>query len=73
MQIRLGDKSISRAHARIDFNKDLCILVDLGSSLGTQVNGQMIAKKVLQPGDVIIFGKMSVTFRGTPCARPRVP
>lgn len=40
------------------------MIVDLGSSLGTQVNGQMIAKKVLQPGDHIIFGKMSAYFRG---------
>ena len=59
------DKSISRAHARVDFNKDICVLVDMGSSLGTQVNGEPIAKKVLQPGDRIVLGRMTVIFRGT--------
>jgi hypothetical protein len=53
-QVRLVDKSVSRAHARISMRGGRAEIVDLASQNGTKVNGERIvdARPVLS-GDVI--------------------
>jgi pSer/pThr/pTyr-binding forkhead associated (FHA) protein len=51
------NSNISRNHAEIDFKGGKFVLVDLGSSNGTTVNGQPIAGEIaLNDGDFITLG-----------------
>ncbi len=53
----------SRRHAHVYWEKSGYVLVDLGSTNGTFVNGQRVAgKHVLRPGDQILVGDRSITF-----------
>jgi hypothetical protein len=61
--LRLPDVGISRRHARIDFDGGQVVLTDLGSTNGTQVNGQRVAAVALNPGDMIQLGTTTLTFR----------
>ena len=44
--IRLGDGSVSRKHARLFIEDGLCYLEDLGSSNGTTIGGQPVVGAV---------------------------
>jgi hypothetical protein len=55
------EKGVSRVHAAIERSDDVLTLVDLGSSNGTQLNGQRLKPdqpRVLRDGDEIRFGKL---------------
>ena len=59
----LPDEHVSRRHARINAVSGEYMLIDLGSSNGTVVNGQKITGAViLQHGDVIQFGGTIMGF-----------
>ena len=62
--IRLEDPSISRFHARIELqHPDGPLLIDLGSSNGTFLNGERIDGEVsLEDGDHLCFGTVEVEF-----------
>jgi adenylate cyclase len=61
--IPVFDPTISRRHAELVHDEHGVELRDLGSSNGTFVNGTKVEHTRLQPGDVIVFGK--VAFRLT--------
>jgi pSer/pThr/pTyr-binding forkhead associated (FHA) protein len=61
-RLALDHKSVSRRHARIDFDGTTFRLRDLQSHNGTQVNNVAIAEQVLQPGDTLGFGEILVRF-----------
>jgi pSer/pThr/pTyr-binding forkhead associated (FHA) protein len=61
-RLALDHKSVSRRHARIDFDGTTFRLRDLQSHNGTQVNNAAIAEQVLQPGDTLGFGEILVRF-----------
>src|SRR5437660_1041747 len=53
-QLRLGDGSVSRAHASIAVSGGAARIEDLGSHNGTRVNGERIeGPRELQAGDVV--------------------
>ena len=57
-----GDCGVSRRHAAIRRGEDTLTLVDLGSTNGTQLNGQRLLPnqpRVLRDGDEIRLGKLS--------------
>ena len=56
------DGSISRVHARLDKDGDDWLLVDLGSTNGTFVNGERISEVRLSPGDLIEVGDAQLRF-----------
>lgn len=58
----LTDASVSFAHARIEDRGDAWAVVDLGSTNGTQVNGQRVIEAELAPGDRVTFGTTVVRF-----------
>jgi Protein of unknown function (DUF3662)/FHA domain len=58
----LTDPNVSRRHAEIRRIGDGYSLVDLGSTNGTEVNGQRIAETALMNGDVIGVGETRLTF-----------
>ncbi|TVR22244.1 MAG: FHA domain-containing protein [Anaerolineaceae bacterium] len=59
------EKGVSRIHAAIERSDDVLTLVDVGSSNGTNLNGQRLAPdqpRVLRDGDEIHFGKLIAHF-----------
>ncbi len=59
---RLDDSNASRRHAEVRRIGDGYSLVDLGSTNGTEVNGQRIQETALMSGDVISVGTSRITF-----------
>jgi pSer/pThr/pTyr-binding forkhead associated (FHA) protein len=69
--IRLSASSVSRNHAEIVLRKGQVAVVDLGSTRGTQVNGERLA--VHQPfpirdGDRLQIGPYTLTYLASPAA-----
>ena len=60
--VRLDDANASRRHAELRRIADGYSLVDLGSTNGTEVNGQRIQETALMNGDVISVGTTKITF-----------
>lgn len=62
--IQLGDPGISRKHAGIRRGDGGYELADLGSTNGVYVNGDKVARRQLQLGDVIRVGATEMVFKG---------
>lgn len=61
--LTLSDGSISRAHCMVDRFEGGYLLVDLGSTNGTSLNGERVEDRVpLQPGDKIFIGASVIRF-----------
>ena len=60
--IRLDEPLVSRAHARIEGRGDGYVVLDLGSTNLTRVNGAVITECVLRPGDEVRFGRAVCKF-----------
>ncbi|MQA95036.1 MAG: FHA domain-containing protein [Streptosporangiales bacterium] len=58
--LRLGDDGVSRYHADFHLQKGRWVVVDLGSTNGTRVNGWRITKPTpVNVGDMVSFGRLS--------------
>jgi hypothetical protein len=60
--ITIADPNVSRRHAEIRPDLDGYVLIDLGSTNGTRVNGQRIAEHRLVDGDQLGFGGVTLVF-----------
>ena len=60
--IVLDERTVSRLHAQIRWRYGRFILFDLGSSVGTLVNGEPIHECVLHAGDVLRLGSATIIF-----------
>ena len=60
--IVLDSPSVSRQHAVIRCNGDICQIADLGSTNGTFVNGTRIQTSALRDGDTIWIGGIQIYF-----------
>lgn len=58
----LASSSVSRHHARIERESGGWAIVDQGSSYGTYVQGQKVARQRLVHGDVLALGDMRVEY-----------
>jgi predicted component of type VI protein secretion system len=57
VDVQLSDPSVSRLHAEIVRRGPYAYVTDLGLSRnGTRVNGRLVARRVLEDGDVLSFG-----------------
>jgi pSer/pThr/pTyr-binding forkhead associated (FHA) protein len=64
--IILTDESVSSQHAKLTRREGLWILVDLGSTNGTMVDGERIAEDTpLAPGCFVRFGDVQLVFEPT--------
>lgn len=66
--VLLMDGTVSRRHAQIAVEGGQVTVTDLGSTNGTQVNGNRLAPNtptVLSPGDTVRFGNASLTLAST--------
>lgn len=61
--IRLDYDGVSRQHARVDPVDGGAVIVDLGSTNGTAVNGEDVQSRPLQSGDRIQLGTVELEFR----------
>lgn len=60
---RINDPRISRVHCHIQADDGKTLLIDAGSAGGTAVNGQVVQKHELTPGDVIYLGDTQIRFQ----------
>ncbi len=60
--VQIVDASVSRYHAEIRAKGDGFVVVDLGSTNGTRVNGVRVYERALSDGDELTFGTVSVRF-----------
>jgi len=58
----LTDTNVSRMHAEINKSHGRWMLLDLGSTNGTTVNGTPISEIEVTNGDLIVFGSAPATF-----------
>ncbi len=61
--VRLADASVSRRHGRLHVEADRLVLEDLGSTNGTSVNGERVARAELRDGDILTLGAATITYR----------
>lgn len=62
--VRFSNAEVSRHHALITRARDDVRIADLGSSNGTRINGDRIAKPApLLPGTLVTFGNLHFTYR----------
>lgn len=62
----LPDESVSTAHAKLQRREGVWVLVDLGSTNGTYVDGERIASDTpIAPGTLIRFGDVQLVFEPT--------
>lgn len=60
--LTLNDRLISRIHARIERAEGRHLLIDLGSTNGTVVNGERAERHQLRHGDVIMMGDTMIEY-----------
>jgi pSer/pThr/pTyr-binding forkhead associated (FHA) protein len=61
--LMIPDDSVSTQHAKIQRREGLWIMVDLGSTNGTLIDGERVTTEVpLSPGSYIRFGDVQVVF-----------
>ena len=64
--ISINDSNISRNHAEVKAGPSAYVVVDLGSTNGTMVNGVRITgEQRLRDGDIISFGSTHVRFEAS--------
>ena len=61
----LADPNVSRNHAEIRPQSDRYLVVDLGSTNGTRVNGVRVDKQLLEDGDELTFGNTRMRFEAS--------
>jgi hypothetical protein len=59
----LADSNVSRRHAELRRDNDDWVLIDLGSTNGTLVNGKLAREHRLSDGDKLSFGTSELLFR----------
>lgn len=60
--LRLDDTGVSRQHAELRREGDDVVLVDLGSTNGSSVNGRHVERARLAPGDRIELGRSVLVY-----------
>ena len=63
--IVLSDPNVSRRHAEVRRRGNDFIVVDLGSTNGTRVNGAGVRERRLEDGDEVTFGSTRVRFEAS--------
>ena len=58
----LDDATVSRKHAQIRWRFGRFVIHDVGSKAGTFVNGKKISESVLESGDIVTLGKISLIY-----------
>lgn len=65
-QLILDVPYVSRTHAQLRARQGRFVLFDLGSAIGTSVNGRPVRQHILRPGDVITIGPTRLVYGEDP-------
>jgi hypothetical protein len=65
-QVQLDHASVARMHAVIENDEGAFTIIDLGTTAGTQVNGETVNKRALSDGDRVTIGPFTLTVRLRP-------
>ncbi len=60
--IRVDEPLVSRAHARLERRGPSYVVLDLGSTNLTRVNGEVVRERELKDGDEVRFGRARCRF-----------
>jgi len=60
----VADNNVSRRHAEVRRQDDVIVVVDLGSTNGTRVNGAGVKQRALADGDELTVGATRMRFEG---------
>jgi Protein of unknown function (DUF3662)/FHA domain len=63
--VRVQDTSVSRRHAELRPTEDGWVVIDLGSTNGTRVNGAGVTERPLRDGDTISVGDTQLRFEAS--------
>ena len=63
--VKLEDTSVSRRHAEVRSSPEGFVVVDLGSTNGTRVNGVGVTERVLKDGDTLAVGDSQLRFEAS--------
>jgi hypothetical protein len=66
----LEDRHVSRSHAQLEVVEGRYILADLDSTAGTRVNGRLITRHTLNPGDVVSIAAVQMIYGEDPGGPP---
>jgi pSer/pThr/pTyr-binding forkhead associated (FHA) protein len=66
--ILIDEPLVSRQHARIEWRDDAWVVVDLGSTNLTRVNGEVVHYRDLADGDEVQFARAKCRFHLSPDA-----
>ena len=61
-QVKLGDTEVSRYHAEVRRDQGYYVLLDLGSSNGTYLNGDLVESERLANGDRVEVGRTRLIY-----------
>jgi predicted component of type VI protein secretion system len=61
--VRLDDHTVSARHAIVVARADRLRILDDRSTNGTVVNGRRVDEAVLRDGDVVVLGRVVLTYR----------
>lgn len=61
--VMVPDPGLSRRHAEIRREGDEWVVIDLGSTNGTEINGVRVNRHRLTPGDRLLLGTTTLEFR----------
>lgn len=61
-EIHIDHATLSRTHFQVVYDSGKYMLIDLGSTNGTQLNGQRVTSSELRHGDVVKAGEVTMTF-----------
>jgi hypothetical protein len=64
-EITLADPNVSRRHAEVRVADGRTVVLDLGSTNGTKVNGVGVTMRPLEDGDVITVGVTKIRFEAS--------
>lgn len=68
----LEDRHVSRSHARLEVAEGRYRIVDLDSTAGTRVNGRLINRHALRPGDIVSIAAVQLIYGEDPQGPPDV-
>lgn len=67
----LEDRHVSREHAQLEVAEGRYVITDLKSTAGTRVNGRLISRHALRPGDIISIAAIQMIYGEDPSGPPK--